>query len=414
MSTGTGWMNYSSSDPRKLSSQATRYVGDTGQGLQDQAGAEATIQGQRSDATTDQLANWMSPMAAGQGGYNADELSQIQMTPQQQRDMTTAAGITAGNTTANAVQGAQRQAASAGMSPEALATYRMRAARGGSSDAADAMTKARVATSDAASTREQAIGNARMGQQSSALNWYQNLQQQQNQNKQSDLDRQSSLYGTTSNGILSGTDAQMKASQTPTTFDKVAGAITSFLADGDVMPGSTPAVVGENGPEKVVQMPPKRMDDGGWSVLPQQQPTAGTSIFQSPTAPAPPAAPGSPAAAQQAPQSFMDKLKTMFKQSPAATAQQPGGSGGNSFNPVSTYQNLGGAARGAVSAFAPKLLAMLEDGGTTAPQGANGIFTKPTRVNLSPGEAVVPLSFRAKAKVRPSMASLPAATVGGR
>lgn len=48
---------------------------------------------------------------------------------------------------------------------------------------------------------------------------------------------------------------------------------------------------------------------------------------------------------------------------------------------------------------------------STSPQGANGIFTQPTQVNLLPGEAVVPLSYRATAKVRPSAAGLPAAPV---
>jgi hypothetical protein len=85
---------------------------------------------------------------------------------------------------------------------------------------------------------------------------------------------------------------------------------------------------------------------------------------------------------------------------------------------------LGGIAKTALGAFG------LEDGGMSgmpsmsrmtaphighmghpfgAPQGTNGIFTAPTRVNLHKGEAAVPLSYRAGAKVRPSMAALPAA-----
>jgi hypothetical protein len=96
-------------DPKKIAQQNRQYGLYQGQSLQDQEGARATDAGgaaQQTDAqlqglldpsgTKSKLDQWMNPLASGQGGYNADELSQIRMTPQQQNDIVTGAGISAG------------------------------------------------------------------------------------------------------------------------------------------------------------------------------------------------------------------------------------------------------------------------------------------------------------------------------
>lgn len=336
-------MDLGTTDPKKVAQQNRQWGLSTGQGLMDEAGAFATGRGQNADATSAQLQgllnpsgtmsrldSWMTPLANGQGGYNADELSQIRMTPEQQQQMVTSAGISAGLRNSAATSAAQRASVAGGGNPQALATYRARAAASGAADAGDAMTNARVAASNAAAGRAQTIGNTRLGQQGTGLNYYSGLQgqgtnylsglqQQQTGQQESALNRQLQGYGAANSAANQSGQLAESASQNPSMFDKIMGGVSGavgaiggatagplgkvakFLEDGDVMPpaATQPAVIGETGPEKVV----------------------------------------------------------------------------------------------------------------STQQGANGIFTQPTQVNLLPGEAVVPLSYRATAKVRPSAAGLPAAPV---
>jgi hypothetical protein len=502
---GVGSIDFSTTDPKKIA-QANRQWGLTsGQELMDQAGAWNIERGQKADqtsnqiqglfdptgrkssldsylnpaATTSRLDSWMTPLANGQGGYNADELSQIRMSPEEQQGIITGAGISAGLRNSAAVGAAERASAAAGGNPQALATYRARAAAQGAADAGDAMTNARVAASNAAAGRAQTIGNTRIGQQNTGLGYYQglqgqgtnyltgqltggqnylgNLQQQQAGQQESALGRQMQAYGTASGAANNSAETAQKASQNPTTFDKimggVSGAVSAFLEEGDVMPAAkTPAVIGENGPEKVVSTGREYMEGGAvipslFSRIPPPRdlgtttPNADGSLVFTPgadSAPdlpslyrATPAAPGprdlgttttnadgsltfapgadSTPGLPQRPggfRGFLSRLKeeAAAQNGQAAAPQQPPAIGG-----ANTYRNIASAAG--------KLAGRFLEEGDVMPQGANGIFTQPTRVNLAPGEAVVPLSYRASAKVRPSQAALPAAPVtyrGGR
>jgi hypothetical protein len=236
-----------------------------------------------------------------------------------------------------------------------------------------------------------------------------------------------------------------------------AGGLLSKLEDGAVMPGKTPAVIGENGPERVVSTKGQHMEmgaiapaipslyrarpaaapldlgtttpngDGSLTFAPgADNPGRPPSLFDH--VPAPPSrdldqgstsmnpdgsmqfTPGADSISLGTPTKtgFLNRLKGAF-QSPHPTSgpqvQQnstpAASSAPSAINTAQTLGKIGGA-----------LLSKLEDGGVMPAQGANGIFTKATMVNLLPGEAVVPLNYRAGAKVRPSVATnYPAAPV---
>jgi hypothetical protein len=479
-------MDFGTTDPKKIAQQNRQWGLSTGQGLMDEAGARAIGSGQKADATSAQLQglldpsgtmsrldSWMTPLANGQGGYNADELSQIRMTPQQQQDMVTQAGVTAGLRNSAAVGAAQRASAAAGGNPQALATYRARAAMQGAADAGDAMTGARVAASNAAAGRAQTAGNARLGQQQQGLNYYQGLQgqgsnylaglqQQQTGQQENAFNRQAQTYGTATGAANQAGGLAQQASQNPTTFDKImggvagavggAGGLLSKLEDGGVMPAQKrPAVVGEGGPERVVSTSRPHMETGGvmpslyrarppldlGTTTPQadgsmmftpgaDNPGRPPSLFDNVPAPASSAldqgttsmnpdgsmkfTPGADSISLGTPAKtgFLNRLKGAF-QSPNPTSGPPvqqsaapaASSAPSAMNTAKTLGQLGGA-----------LFSKLEDGAVMPAQGANGIFTKATMVNLLPGEAVVPLNYRPGARVRPNVAtSYPAAPV---
>jgi|SRR5581483_8360274 len=410
-------------DPRKITQGDRQTIYQQGQQLSAQDQALANQYSGQAQQTQDYLGNIESPLAQGKGGYNASELSQIQMTPEQQQQIVTGAGISAGTGTAASVGAAQRAAAAAGGNPAAMAAYRARAAQQEGAQAGDAMTQARVAASNAAAQRAQSIGQARMGQQAQGLGYYGGLQAQQAQEAEAARGRQEQSYGTETGGLNQGAQTAEQASQNPTGFDKFMGAASgvasAFLEEGGVSPGTSPAVVGENGPEKVVRLPTADYMQDGDVVM---DPLAGVTPSLSGTPSAPPAyqpgvnAPNVP---------WWSKVGMALKNVPAQPTGQPQQS--RPWNPVDTYTNMGKAIGGGLSKLAGA--GFLADGGIatgdipkmlrnptpgfgqmpTAPQGTNGIFTKPTRVNLSPGEAAVPLNYRAGAKVRPSFAALPAA-----
>ncbi len=79
-------------------------------------------------------------------GYN--------MTPEEQQQIVTGAGISAGAKDAAATDAAERSARAAGSSPLGVAAYRARMARAQASDAGDAMTQARIGASNAAAQRK--------------------------------------------------------------------------------------------------------------------------------------------------------------------------------------------------------------------------------------------------------------------
>ena len=419
-------LDYTSTDPKKITSYNRQQIATTGNDLMAQNQQRAARQEGLSRQTQDYLGNIESPLAEGQGGYNPDELSQIRMTPEQQQQMVTGAGISAGTNTAASVGAAQRAANAAGGNPMALAAYRARAAQQEGAQAGDAMTQARVAASNAAADRAANIGQTRIGQQTQGLNYYQGLQGQQNQNAQQGYQNAQQAYGTQTSGLIGGEDVAQKASQNPTTFDKVMGGIggaLSFLDEGDVASGETPAVVGENGPEKVGSL-----DKGGADMMAD----GGFGNFRTPSLAATPNSPdyldmvnsapsdgntsvnpdgsltfspgGSPGT--QSP-SFMSnvgagiKSRLMGEQQPPL-ARASGRDDGRTPTAMDDIKSFGEGIGNVARSF-------LEDGGVTPRQGRDGIFTKPTQVMLGPNEAVVPLNYRAGAKVRPSFAALPAA-----
>lgn len=381
-------LSYTGTDPKKIAQSNRSTIYGQGQQLtaqQQQAQQEAEA---RRGSTAGYLDQLEAPLASGAGGYNADETSQIEYSPEDQQNLINNAGISAGVNTAASVGAAQRAADAAGGNPAALMAYRARAAQQQGVNAGNAMTGARVAAKTAEQGGATTVGNARLGQQTQGLQYYQGQNDQANTNAQQDLGLQGQTYGTTTSGINSSANTAQSASQNPTTFDKVMGGVSgalSFLEDGSPG-GGTDAVIAEDGPEKVVDMSGHDyMADGGFSGdLPDDAMGGGTT----PTLPGVPAAGGS--------QPWWKKLTS----NTVAT-----GGGGQpqqqkQWNPTTTYSDIGKDVGKIASVF-------LEDGGFR--QGDNGIFTEATRVKLGPEDGVVPLSYRASAKIRPSMAALPAA-----
>lgn len=402
ISYSSGYSNYS--DPRKLAANQRQLVTQKGDILEQQA-QDQYLQGtQQAGQTGDYLNGIESPLAQGQGGYNPAELSQIQMTPEQQQDIVNRAGITAGTATAAGADAATRAANATGGNPGAVAAYRARAAQQEGAQAGDAMTNARVAASNAAAGRAESIGNTRIGQQNQGLNYYQGQQQMQNQNAQSAANRQAGIYGTETSGSNQASNLGFQASQTPSTFDKIigagVGAASAFLDDGAMAPGRR-AVVGEAGPEAVVS---DALEDGSAGQF---------DALSSPDGSGQGSEPGS----VQSSTSQMSWDKTPFWKQMQQNARnnlaerqggggQPmGGNGGaqQPWNPTSTYSGIGKAVGGLAK------LAFAEDGDMGGDMMADGgtIFTKPTEIMMNPNEAAVPLSYRATAKVRPS-AAMPA------
>jgi hypothetical protein len=83
------------------------------------------------------------------------------MTPQQQQDIVTGAGISAGTGYRAAVGDLERQGRAAGVDPIGIAAQKERLLRTGAGEAGDAMTLARIRASDAAAAREHDIETGR-------------------------------------------------------------------------------------------------------------------------------------------------------------------------------------------------------------------------------------------------------------
>jgi hypothetical protein len=391
----------STNDPRKLASNNRQIIAQGGQQLQQQNQDQYNQGTQQADQTGGYLTGIESPLAQGQGGYLPSEVSQIQMTPEQQQAIVSGAGTTAGAATAAGADAAERAANAAGGNPAALAAYRARAAQQEGTQAGTAETQAKIAASNAAAQRAENIGQTRIGQQNAGLNYFSGVQQMQNQNAQNAANRQNQAYGTETSGLNQNSQVGLQASQTPSTFDKVlggvAGAAGGFLGLEEGAPPGTmrDAVVAERGPEAVLKMaagPYQYLDDGDTgsgeagtegSAIPSQATSMGDDT------------------ASQTP--FWKQVLLNAKNSMANQQQQSNGGNarpmsgtGQQWNPTTPYQQAGQVAGGLA-----KLL-FLDDGVMSADNGA--IFTKPTRVGLEPNEAAVPLNYRAQAKTRPSMA----------
>jgi hypothetical protein len=198
-------------------------------------------------------------LATGGGGYTADQASQIELSPEQKEAIKTNAGISAGVGNAAAVGGAERAAAATGGNPAAMATYRARAAQSQAANAGQASTGAEVAAQQAGSAGAQAVGQAQQAQQGQGLGYFGNLQAQSNQASQNEQALQAGAYGTEAGAGTTATGQVLQASQTPSTSDKIVGAVGGAL--GALADGKSPylnddgmdAVLGENGPEAIVE-----------------------------------------------------------------------------------------------------------------------------------------------------------------
>jgi hypothetical protein len=383
MATAVTPINYrASTDPKKVAENNRLLIAQQGQGLMTDAQQRYLQEQQQRGQTADYLNQIEDPLAKGQGGYNAEEKSAIQMTPEQQQQMVTGAGISAGANTAAATDAAERAAAAAGGNPAAVAAYRARTASTVGAQAGDAQTQARIAASNAAAQREENIGQTRIGQQNQGLNYYQGQNQMANQNAQNAQQQKVQAYGVQTGGVNQAGQTAQQASQNPTTFDKTMGAVggvLSFLEDGDVR-GET-AVVGENGPEAVVK--PNYMDDGDMGS--GEVEAEGHEL---------PGMDGGGDSGEERPMSWLDRLRATTVQSPGQPQQGTLQRGTPAS--VRSWETVGKGAGMLAKTF-------LDDGVIEGgPEGT--IFTKPTQVHLDKGEAVVPLSYRATAKARPSMA----------
>lgn len=81
-------------------------------------------------------------------------LNDYNMSPEEQQNIVTGAGISEGTGYRAAVDDAQRRSAAAGASPMGVEAYRARMERAGAGAAGDAMTQARIKASDAAAARK--------------------------------------------------------------------------------------------------------------------------------------------------------------------------------------------------------------------------------------------------------------------
>lgn len=390
-------------DPRKLAQNQRQTVTNQGDALQ-QENLDQFNQGQaQAQGTQGYLADVEDPLAQGHGGYTPGEASQIQYTPQDVQNIVNRAGTTAGAATAAGADAATRAANAAGGNPAAVAAYRARAAQQTGVQSGDAATGAQVAAKQAQATNAENIGQTRIGQQNQGLNYYQGLEQQQNQNSQNAANRQSGIYGTQTTGTNQAANLGLQASQTPSTLDKViggvAGAAGAFLDEGSVWDGEGqqptrpyPAVVAEGGPEAVIKMASGGHDwleDGGMgsgeagdegSAMPMGTTQQGDDSWSK-----------TPFWKQMA----MNARNSMVNKQGASPPTSNGPASGG-WNPTTPYSQIGSA----VGSIAKNLFA--DDGEMFGDSGA--IFTKPTNVMLQPNEAAVPLNYRPMAKTRPSMA----------
>ncbi len=392
-------------DPRKIAQNNRQLIAQKGDILEQQNQDQYNQGTAESNATGGYLSGIEDPLAQGQGGYNAGELSQIQYSPQDVQNIVNRAATTSGAATAAGADAAARAANAAGGNPAAVAAYRARAAQQSGVQAGDAATAAQVAAKQAQATNAENIGQTRIGQQNQGLNYYQGVQQMQNQNAQNAAQRQAGLYGTQTTGLNQSGNLGLQASQTPSTLDKIIGGVTgaaagalSHLQDGDPgsvdsMPPTHEAIVAEGGPEAVLKMtagPYKQFLDGGVTGSGETETPEGSAI------------PGDSAQSDDSwhntPWFKQVRQNVMNKQagSPPNSPQ----TGGSTWNPTTPYQQVGNVAGSLLGTALSHNFA--DEGEMFGDTGA--IFTKPTRVMLEKDEAAVPLSYRATAKTRPSMA----------
>ncbi len=420
---------------------------------------------QQGQGVEDYLNPIESTQAEGGGGYNPQETAAIQFSPQDQQNLITKAGISAGAGTASAVGAAERAAAAGGGNPAAMAAYRARAAQSQAGAAGDSMTNARVAAKQLESQGAQTTGNARLGQQNAALNYYQGLQNQKNQTALGEQGLGQGAYATETQGTGQASGQGVEAAKQPTTWDKiiggVAGGVGAFLHDGTagyMNGGGFDAVLGEDGPEAVLEgaSDPARshtrfMAEGGAMGLGENADLpAGNPGYDPVTAPSVNnisplrdylnGKSGNGGSGSQKPQEWTratpyQQLGTAIGGALSKLADgtpgdgsfdampQPRGYKAGRFGARTRPDNWPNARHGHMSG------GYMADGGMPDDMMAGGgfgsmraglsntrkvtnyrprpamppkIITAPTRVHLGPSDAVVPLSYRPNAKIRPS------------
>lgn len=257
------------SNPRQIAANESEFDVNQGSQLLAQDQALANQYGQQQTATENYLAPLEETNASGQGGYSPGQTSQIELTPQQQQNIATTAGISAGAQTASGVGAAERAYAATGGNPAALATYRARAGQSEAANAGQASTGAQVAAQQAGSAGAQAVGNATLAQENQGLNYLGNLQSEQGGQAQTEQGLSQGAYGTEVGGLSSASNTGVTASQTPTTADKIIGGIAGAagaagLADGapGYLDDGQDAIVAEAGPEAVIEDAPKAVQHG--------------------------------------------------------------------------------------------------------------------------------------------------------
>lgn len=344
-------------DPAKAAKANRVYTAGQGDAFIGSDEQLANQYGAQQAATQNYLNPTESTLATGGGGYTADQASQIELTPEQKQAIVTNAGISAGQGNAAAVGGAERATAAAGGNPEALSTYRARAAQSQAANAGQASTGAEVAAQQAGSAGAQSVGNARLAQQNQGLQYYGNLQSQQGSQGQNEQGLAQGAYGTETSGMGNAVSNQVSAAGVPTTSDKIigglAGAASAFLEDGAYKGAGMDAVVAEDGPEAIVKAAsdPVRsnatfMANGGYS------PDDPADSAAPP--PAPPAPGGQPAWLQQ----YLANAGKIQQQ----PQPQPGQSGWNKATP---YQQIGNAIGKGVG----KYFGQQQQGSTTPSSG---------------------------------------------
>lgn len=99
---------------------------------------------------------------------NEGSLNRIRMTPQEEQDIVTKSGVSAGKRYQGEIGEIDKKARAAGIDPIGAAALRGRYVRNSAADAADAMTGARVQASNARSGREATAEGIRMGGEKTA------------------------------------------------------------------------------------------------------------------------------------------------------------------------------------------------------------------------------------------------------
>lgn len=393
----------STTDPRQLAENQRQLIASQGNQYQQQDQQLANQYLTNAGGTQAYLNPIENTLATGGGGYNPAETSAIELSPQDKQNIITGAGISAGGATASGVGAAERAAAASGGNPAALATYRARAAQTEGAQAGDAMTQARIAAKQQEAAGATNVGQARLAQQGQGLQYFGGLQGQQTQTGLEEQGLGQGAYGTETSGTNAAADTGLKASQTPSTFDKIIGGVAgaaSALADGkpggvsDYLSDGIDAVVAEDGPEMIIEKgsvhPQRMMDDGG------------------PALPGPYASQDSMQGMSLPPQGFMSQagnaLKGYLANSQRA-AVAPGAGQARPWSPVDTYSEAGKAVGSGIKNLAAA--GFLADGMYGGGDINSKVVTSPTHVKLGANDQVVPLTFRPKAKIRPS-AALPA------